>query len=236
MSAHDTDPIRVAIIEDNHDHQEQLRRRLAKVPRVQLAGCHGSAEEALEQIPKQKPALAFMDILLPGMSGIRGTWLLKRKVPALRIVMMTSVHEEDTFRDCLRHGADGYLLKPIAQAPIEDAIHKALAGIPPIADPMMPFLVQLARSQAVEFATPPGLTRREAEVLKLLARGLTDREMAAMIGVARSTIYSHLHHIYEKLGVDTRTAAVARCYGQAGSEKSAKINNPMDRQPGRNQA
>jgi len=214
MSAHDTNPIRVAIIEDNRDHLEQLRRRLAKVPRVQLAGCHGSAEEALEQIPKQKPALAFMDILLPGMSGIRCTRLLKRKVPALRIVMMTSVHEEDTFRDSLRHGADGYLLKPIAQAPIEDAIHKAMAGIPPIADPMMPFLVQMARSRAAKFSTPPGLTKREREVLTLLARGLTDREMAATVGVAESTIHSHLHHLYQKLGVDSRAGAIARCYGQ----------------------
>ena len=213
MSTHSIPNLKVTIVEDNADDLEILRRRLAKVPRVQIVGCHITAEEALEHIPQTRPALVFMDILLPGMNGIQCTQLLKRKFPQLRVVIVTTLNEQEAFRDALHNGADGYLTKPVPQAPIEDALRKAMSGIPPISENMMSHLVAMARRPSVAFTEHPGLTKRENEILKHLVHGHTDKEIAVLAGVAESTVHSHLHHIYGKLEVCSRTQAIARCNG-----------------------
>ncbi len=213
MNAHSLPSLTVAVVEDNADDMELLRRRLAKMPRVHIVGCHVTAEEALECIPHTQPVLVFMDILLPGMNGIQCTRLLKRKLPQLCIVMVTTVHEHATFSDALHNGADGYLTKPVSQAPIEDAVRKAMAGIPPISENMMPHLVELARRPHMVFTEHPDLSKRENEILKHLVCGHTDKEIATRTGVTEATVHSHLHHIYGKLGVSSRAQAVARCNG-----------------------
>ena len=154
-----------------------------------------------------------MDIVLPKMNGIQCTRLLKWKLPQLRVVMVTTLNEQEAFSDAMHNGADGYLTKPVSQAPIEDAVRKAMAGIPPISENMMSHLVELARRPRAVFTGHPGLSKRENEILKHLVHGHTDKTVAAALGIAETTVHSHLHNLYQKLGVSSRAQAVARCNG-----------------------
>lgn len=205
-----TPRIRVSIVEDNHGTRETLTELLGRSGSVQCVGAHASGEEALERIPGEKPDVVLMDINLPRMNGIECVARLKERMPKTEVLMLTTYDENDLIFDSLRRGASGYLLKNMPAAELVQAIEQAHCGGAPMS-------MQIARKVVHHFRriTSPRsdmekLTKREQEILAALAKGYLYKEIAELFGISLSTVRAHLHAVYEKLHVQSRTEAVVK--------------------------
>ena len=202
--------IRVSIVEDNRGTRESLTELLGRVPALQCVGAHPSGEEALQRIPGELPDVVLMDINLPKMNGIECVARLKQQMPQTQVLMLTTYEESDLIFDSLRKGASGYLLKNMPPAELIQAIEQVHAGGAPmsmqIARKVVSHFQQIKRPQSdVE-----KLTKREHEILALLAKGYLYKEIADQLGISLSTVRAHLHTVYEKLHVQSRTEAVVK--------------------------
>jgi DNA-binding NarL/FixJ family response regulator len=206
-------PITVAIVEDDRGTRESLAALLAETDALRCAGSYASAEEALGEIPLKKPDVALVDINLGGgMDGIACVSRLKQHLPALRVVMLTRHTDSDMVFKALRAGASGYVLKKMIPVELIPAIEQVAAGGAPMS-------MQIAR-EVVEFfhkikpaSELEKLSKREGEVLALLAKGYLYKEIAEMLGITLDTVRAHAKHIYEKLHVHSRTEAALKYLG-----------------------
>ncbi|NBV23066.1 MAG: DNA-binding response regulator [Proteobacteria bacterium] len=214
MSRSPAKPLRIAIVEDRPNQAELLRRRLKAQPGVGSILHYLSAEEALAGIFADPPDVVFMDVNLPGLSGLECTRRLKARLPELRIIIITVHDERDILDQALKNGADGYLTKPVRPADVAAAIGMLRSGLFPLTQGMVGKLVSLARERQ-GFTPDTALTPRENEIMARVVSGGTDKELATHFQVAPTTISRHLHNIYAKLGVTTRTEAVAKLCGLA---------------------
>jgi len=202
--------IKVSIVEDNRGTRESLTELLDRAPALQCVGAHPTGEEALRQIPGEAPDVVLMDINLPRMNGIECVAQLKEKMPGTQVLMLTTYEESDLIFDSLRHGASGYLLKNMPPADLVSAIEQVHAGGAPMS-------MQIARKVVNHFqqikkpqSAMEQLTKREQEILALLAKGFLYKEIADQLGISLSTVRAHLHTVYEKLHVQSRTEAVVK--------------------------
>jgi DNA-binding NarL/FixJ family response regulator len=202
--------IKVSIVEDNRGTRESLSELLGRAPTLCCVGAHPNGEEALKRIPSEQPDVVLMDINLPGMSGIECVARLKQSLPQTQVLMLTTYEESDLIFDSLRRGASGYLLKNMPPAELIQAIEQVHAGGSPMS-------MQIARKVVSHFqrikqpsSEVEQLTRREQEILGLLAKGYLYKEIADQLGISLSTVRAHLHTIYEKLHVQSRTEAVVK--------------------------
>jgi DNA-binding NarL/FixJ family response regulator len=202
--------INVAIVEDNRGTRESLTELLGRSTGLRCVGDHGSGEEALKDLPAQKPDVVLMDINLPGMTGVECVSKLKEQLPKLQILMLTTYEESDLIFASLRAGASGYLLKNMLPAELIQAVEQVHAGGAPMS-------MQIARKVVNHFQQiqhPANevekLTKRELEILTLLAKGYLYKEIGDQLGITLSTVRAHLHAIYEKLHVQSRTQAVVK--------------------------
>ena len=202
--------IRVAIVEDNRGTRESLNELLNRAPALHCVGAHSSGEEALRQIPAELPDVVLMDINLPQMNGIECVSRLKQQMPKTQVLMLTTYEESDLIFDSLRKGASGYLLKNMPPTELVQAIEQVHAGGAPMS-------MQIARKVVSHFqqikkpqSDMEHLTKREHEILALLAKGFLYKEIADQLGVTLSTVRAHLHAVYEKLHVQSRTEAVVK--------------------------
>jgi DNA-binding NarL/FixJ family response regulator len=200
----------VAIVEDNARLAASLRRIVESTPDCQCAGVWKSGEEALEKVPAFKPDVILMDIHMPGISGIEATARLKAQIPELLIVMVTIYTDHDKIFDALKAGACGYLLKCSSPAEVRQAILDVRKG----GAPMSP---EIARRVVEAFHRPPQkaeetvqLSKRETEVLDLLAEGVGNKEIADRLSLSTETVRSYLKTIYDKLHVRSRTEAALK--------------------------
>jgi DNA-binding NarL/FixJ family response regulator len=203
-------PINVSIVEDSRGTRESLRELLGRAPGVRCVGAHANGEEALRQIPAENPDVVLMDINLPGMSGIECVAQLRERLPKTQVLMLTTYEESDLIFDSLRSGAKGYLLKNMPPAEIVQAVEQVHSGGAPMS-------MQIARRVVDHFqqikrpsSEMEQLTRREQEILALLAKGFLYKEIADQLGITLSTVRAHLHTVYEKLHVQSRTEAVVK--------------------------
>jgi DNA-binding NarL/FixJ family response regulator len=203
-------PIRVSIVEDNRGTRESLAELLSRSPALQCVGAHPDGEQALERIPAEQPDVVLMDINLPGMSGIECVGRLKERLPKLQVLMLTTYEESDLIFDSLRKGASGYLLKNMPAAEVLQAVEQVHAGGAPMS-------MQVARKVVSHFqqikqpaSEVEKLTKREQEILALLAQGYLYKEIADQLAISTNTVRAHLHTIYEKLHVQSRTQAVVK--------------------------
>jgi len=207
--------IKVSIVEDNRGTRESLSELLGRAPALECVGAHPTGEEALSRIPAEQPDVVLMDINLPGMSGIECVSRLKELLPKTQVLMLTTYEESDLIFDSLRKGASGYLLKNMPPAELIQAVEQVHGGGAPmsmqIARKVVNHFRQLQRTDA-EAAT---LTKREQEILALLAKGFLYKEIADQLGITLSTVRAHLHTVYEKLHVQSRTQAVVKFLGRA---------------------
>lgn len=202
-------PIRVAIVEDNADDRELFRRAVVKSPGLCCAGACITGEQALRELPDTLPDVVLMDIHLPGINGNECMQRLRVKLPALKVVMVTSDRNDEMLFTALRAGADGYITKPCDRATLSKVIVETMAGGHPIASDMTFRLMQAAISKPGRcLAAHPNLSLRENEVLGCVARGLENKEIAKQMDVSVFTVNAHLQSIYEKLGVRNRMEAV----------------------------
>ena len=205
--------IRVSIVEDNPGTRESLTELLTRAASLRFVRAHPTAEEALQKIPADAPDVVLMDINLPKMNGIECVARLKEQMPKLQVLMLTTYEEGDLIFDSLRKGASGYLLKNLPPAELVQAIEQVYAGGAPMS-------MQIARKVVNHFhqikqpkSEVEQLTKREHEILALLAKGFLYKEIADQLGISLSTVRAHLHTVYEKLHVQSRTEAVVKFLG-----------------------
>ncbi len=205
--------IKVAIVEDSRGTRESLAELLGRAPTLRCVGAHATGEDALRNIPAEQPDVVLMDINLPGMSGIECVGRLRDRLPNTQVLMLTTYEETDLIFDSLRNGASGYLLKNMPPSELVQAVEQVHAGGAPMS-------MQIARKVVNHFqqikqptSEMEKLTKREHEILSLLAKGYLYKEIADQLGVTLSTVRAHVHTIYEKLHVQSRTQAVVKFLG-----------------------
>jgi DNA-binding NarL/FixJ family response regulator len=208
--------IRVSIVEDNRGTRESLTELLERAGSLRFVGAHPNGEEALKQIPAEEPDVVLMDINLPHMNGIECVSRLKERLPKTQVLMLTTYEESDLIFDSLRKGASGYLLKNTTPKDLIQAIEQVHVGGAPMS-------MQIARKVVSHFqqikkpqSDMEQLTKREQEILALLAKGYLYKEIGDQLGITLSTVRSHLHTVYEKMHVQSRTEAVVKYLGNQG--------------------
>jgi DNA-binding NarL/FixJ family response regulator len=204
---------RVAIVEDNKVIRESLAAYVHRDPELRCVCACGSAEEALEKLPRERPDVVLMDIQLPNLSGIECTARLKQLLPEVRIIMVTVYGNPDLIFKALRAGACGYLLKRCTPEELIAAVREVQEG----GAPMSREIARKVISFFPDLPKPPdtaseveNLSPREREILDLLTQGFPDKEIAERLGVKHGTVRWHLQHVYEKLHVRSRTEAALK--------------------------
>ena len=202
--------IRVCIVEDDPKTREGFVKILRHAPEIVCLGAFASVEDAEREIPKIMPDVVLMDINLGSGSGIDCVSALKRLHPKLQFLMLTTYDDSEMIFNSLRAGASGYLLK-------RSAATELLAAIVEVHDGGSPMSMQIARKVVSHFhqiRKPASdvelLTEREQGILALLAKGLPYKQIADQLGISPSTVHGHLHKIYGKLHVQSRTEAVVK--------------------------
>ena len=211
--------LRVSIVEDDRILRETLAALVGGRDDLELVDTYPDAESAIATIPRRPPDVVVMDLNLapPGSgrkSGIDCVAAVKAAVPSLQVIMLTVYDDADRVFEALKAGASGYLLKRATTEEILDAIREVHVGGAPMS-------MQIARRVVVSFrpvGRPAGefdmLTPREREILALLAEGGLYKEIAKTLGLSTSTVRVHLHSVYTKLHVQTRTQAVLKYLGR----------------------
>ncbi len=206
--------IKVSIVEDDDRIRDSLVGILGGAAGFQCLHTYSTGEQALEQIPRQKPDVALMDIQLPGMSGIECVARLKEKLPDLPIVMLTVFEDSDKVFKALAAGACGYLVKRTPPADLLEALRQVHAGGAPMTGRIARMVVQSFGRLGASKKETENLTPRELEILELLAKGDLCKEIAEKLGLSLRTVHTHLKNIYEKLHVRSRTQAVLKYIGR----------------------
>ena len=220
MSAANRDPIQVAVIEDTPALGKLVRRIVDSMDGIQTFGVWENAEDGLKAIDKGPPDVVLMDISLPGMDGITATAKLKEKHPDVEVIMLTVYDDNDKIFDALKAGASGYLLKQASPDELCRAIFDVNAGGAPMSAEIARLVVGAFHRPASNKNTEAfNLTKRETEIVQLVAKGLANKEVAADLTIGVETVRVHLKHIYEKLHVRSRT------------EAAMKYRDSLERQP-----
>lgn len=206
--------IAVSIVEDDPQVRGSLAKLIDSAPGFRCVSRHGSAENALEEIPKIKPDVTLMDINLPGINGVECVRRLKPQLPGTQIIMLTVYQNTEHIFNALAAGATGYMLKQTPPAELLMAIKEVNAGGSPMSSHIARKIVQSFQRSPSAAAEAESLSPREAEVLDLLAKGFLYKEIAEQMKVSYATVHTHIRHIYEKLHVRSRTEAVAKHLGQ----------------------
>ena len=214
--------IKVVICEDQPPILKNQVKILQDSPEVEVIGTALSGEAVLELLEKKQPDVLLQDLGLPGMSGIDVIRQVKRKWPAVEVLVFTIFDEEEKVIEAVKAGASGYLLKGATAEKIIEAIREVNAGgsviQPNLARRLLKhFHVPEEGAPPPPARLPPGnreeppmrpLTEREIEILRLIAKGLSNNEAAQVLTLSRATVRTHLEHIYEKLEVTNRVEAV----------------------------
>jgi DNA-binding NarL/FixJ family response regulator len=202
--------LNVAIVEDDERFRRSLVRWIDHTDGLRCSGSYASAEEALKLLPATQPAVVFMDINLPGMSGIECVRKLKADHPALQIIMLTVYEDSDQIFHALQAGATGYLLKRSSPDKILEAILEVGRGGAPMSSNIARKVVQAFQSPALPAHDQANLTKREEEILGCVVRGLANKEISDELSISVETVRVHLKSIYEKLHVRSRTEAALK--------------------------
>ncbi len=198
--------IKVVIVDDHVLVRSGLEVVLGMFDDLELVGQAGDGEEALRLCDELRPDVVLMDLVMPGMSGVEATRRVLDTCPDTKVVALTSFTEEDLIGETLRAGAIGYLMKNVSADQLADAVRAAAAGRSTLAPEAADVLV---RSVSAPRSQADSLTPREQEVLKLMADGLTNADIADRLVIGVATVKTHVSSIIAKLGVSTRTEATA---------------------------
>ena len=202
---------RVVLVDDQPLFRDGLRAVLSQDPTLEVAAEAGDGEEALRVCAQLRPNVVLMDLQMPRMNGVEATRRLRATLPECKVVVLTTFDEDEWVFDALRAGAVGYLLKDADGARLREAVKTAARGEsflqPSVASKV---LNEWSRLSAGKSLKPNPFTERESEVVKLLARGRSNKEIAAALFVAEGTVKNHVTAIFLKLEVTDRTQAAVK--------------------------
>lgn len=203
-------PARVVLVEDKAGVRDSWTKLINSLPGFSCVSSCSSGEDALRLIPSLAPDIVLMDIFLPRMSGIECTGRLKLLLPKTQILILTGVEDDELVFMALEAGADGYLLKRTKPEDLRAAMMNVMGGGAPMTSEIARMVVESFRKAARSAKPAVRLSAREEEVLILLSKGYSNKEIASQLSIGVETISSHLKHIYKKLHVRSRAEAVAR--------------------------
>ena len=207
------EPVRVLVVDDHALFRRGLEMVLGQEPDIEVVGEAGDGAGAVELARDLVPDVVLMDIRMPGRGGIEACRSIKSIAPSVKIVMLTISDEEADLYEAIKAGASGYLLKEISIDEVAAAIRAVQAGnsliSPSMASKLLSeFAAMIKRDDERQQLPAPRLTDRELEVLKLVARGLNNRDIAKELFISENTVKNHVRNILEKLQLHSRMEAV----------------------------
>jgi len=212
-------PVRVLLADDQRLVRESLSTLLELLEGIELVGAASDGEEALALTGQHRPQVVLMDLRMPRLDGIEATRRLRERHPDVQVIALTTYADDESVLGALRAGARGYLTKDAGSADIRAAILAVATGEAALDRAVQHHVVAaLASDREAHRAAgagpnlPDGLTPREAEVLGLIAEGLTNAEIAERLVVTQTTVKSHINHLFAKAGLRDRAQAVNYAY------------------------
>jgi len=204
-------PVRVLVADDHTLFRRGLINLLSAEPGLEVVGEADTGRKAVEKTRELMPDVVLMDVYMPEWDGIETTRRLKAEFPYVKIIVLTIAEDEKVLFEAVKAGAQGYLLKKIEPERLFDQIRAVASGEAVLAGHLAARLLEEFARQKQRDETDPlkGLTSREHEVLQLLTRGQTNKEIAGKLGIAENTVKNHLKNILEKLHLENRVQAVA---------------------------
>jgi DNA-binding NarL/FixJ family response regulator len=206
--------IKVSIVEDHVGTRVNMMKVLQAAPELMCLHGYPDGETALREIPKAIPDVVLMDLRLPGMSGIECVAKLKEKLPQVDVLILTTYEESDLIFESLRAGATGYLLKNMPPAELVNAVVQARTGGSPLSMRIARKIVGHFQQVKTPASDTDSLTKREHEILSLLAKGFLYKEIADELKISINTVRVHIQKVYEKLHVHSRSQAIMRFLGK----------------------
>jgi len=209
------EPITVLIVDDHEVVRQGIRAYLGAVSGIEIAGEASCGEEAVELAQRLVPDVALVDLIMPGMDGIEATRRIKSASPRTQVVVLTSYHQDEHIFPALRAGAISYVLKDITMDDLVETIHQAVRGHATLHPQVAARVIEALQGGERETENPfTVLTERELQVLKLVANGLSNRDIAEELTISEYTVKGHVSNILSKLHLVDRTQAAAFAWQQ----------------------
>jgi DNA-binding NarL/FixJ family response regulator len=210
--AADRDVIRVLLADDQRVVREGLGTLLGLLDGIELVGTAADGDEAVRLAHELEPDVVLMDLRMPRTDGVEATRRLAERGPSPRVVVLTTYADDASVLGALRAGARGYLTKDAGADDIKSAIEAVVRGEAALDPAVQHHVVAALSAPQPTTQLPDGLTPREAEVLGLIAKGLTNGEIAQQLVVSEATVKSHVNHLFSKAGVRDRAQAVTYAF------------------------
>jgi DNA-binding NarL/FixJ family response regulator len=210
-------PIKIVLADDQILFVESLKRVLSNLdPELCVTGVAHDGREAIEYVAATEPDIVLMDVRMPGMDGVNAVRVIHERFPDVRIIMLTTFDDDEFVYSALDHGAAGYLLKDIEPEKLVGSIRAVLSGSVLISEAVASKLVRnnAREGRAASRERPPWYARlslRERELLRHLAQGKTNHEIAEAMFIAEQTVRNHISEIYSKIGMNDRAKIVREC-------------------------
>jgi DNA-binding NarL/FixJ family response regulator len=204
--------ITVSIVEDIPEVRKSIEKLLNESSDFVLLSSFGNAEEAEKNLPLHLPDIVIMDINLPGKNGIECLVAVKDKCPGTQFMMYTIFEDDQKVFDALEAGASGYLLKKTPKEKVPEALKELYEGGSPMSTQIARKVIQAFQKNKIISEEEKSLTKKEKEVLDLLAKGFLYKEIGDKLSIATNTVKQHIHRIYEKLHVTNKAEAINKVY------------------------
>jgi NarL family two-component system response regulator LiaR len=201
-----TIPIKILLVDDHTVVRSGLSAVLSMQDDFSIVGEASDGEQAVQFCERLSPDVVLMDLLMPKLDGVAATSIIKQRWPQIQVIALTSFKEKEYVEGALKAGASGYLLKNVSADDLVSAVHKAVAGQPSLSPEAARVLIQNINQPA-----QPGydMTEREKEILSLMVEGFSNIKIAEYLVISLSTVKFHVSNILSKLGVESRTQAIA---------------------------
>jgi len=202
---------RVFVVEDQPQLMKNLLKVLATFGELEVVGSAMEGDAAVDEIVRVRPQIVLLDLELPGIDGIEVTKRVKKKAGEVEILILTSFDDEQKVYEAMQAGASGYLVKRVGPEKIRSGIHEVMAGgtvLEAIIAKRFWNYFHSVQAKKAQPDNPWNLTPLEFDVLKYMAKGLSNAEVGSVMSLERRTVRTHLSHIYKKMGVNSHVEAV----------------------------